>query len=244
MVILNVVGVDGCSSGWFTIQLLDNGEFRTNLCSDISTLWNTYHDAQLILIDIPIGLKEEGPEERLCDKEARKILGQPRGSSVFRPPCWQSIQETDYQKCSQINKKITGKKLSQQTFSIIPKIREVNTFLTENLLARLKIMEIHPELCFHMFSGRLMKFSKKKSSGYEERMEVLRQIYPDTDSIVNQALSKYKRKDIVADDILDALTAALTAKFGYEHGLKSVPSKPEIDSKGLHMRMMYWIKGV
>lgn len=244
MVILNVVGVDGCSSGWFTIQLLDDDEFRTNLCSDISTLWNTYQDAQLILIDIPIGLKEAGSEERICDKETRKILGQPRGRSVFRSPCWQAIQETDYQKCSQINKKITGKKLSQQTFSIIPKIREVNTFLTENLLARSKIMEIHPELCFHMFSGRSMKFSKKNSSGYEERMEVLRQIYPSTDVIVNKALFKYKGKSVVADDILDALAAALTAKFGYEYSLKSIPSNPEIDSRGLSMRIMYWIKGV
>jgi predicted RNase H-like nuclease len=241
---LNVVGVDGCSSGWFTIQLLNNGGFRTNLCSDISTLWNTYQDAQLILIDIPIGLKEAGSEERLCDKEARKILGQPRGTSVFRSPCWQSTKETDYQKCSQINERITGKKLSQQSFRIIPKIREVNTFLTENLLARSKIMEIHPELCFHMFSGRSMKFSKKKSSGYKERIEVLRQIYPDTDLIVNQALFKYKGKSVVADDILDALAAALTAKFGYEYSLKSIPSNPEIDSRGLSMRIMYWIKGV
>jgi len=32
-----------------------------------------------------------------------------------------------------------------------------------------------------------MKFSKKKSSGYKKRIEVLRQIYPDTDFIVNQA---------------------------------------------------------
>lgn len=237
---MNVVGVDGCSSGWFTVQLLDNGKFRTNLCSDISTLWNTYQDAQLILIDIPIGLKEAGSEERLCDKEARKILGRPRGSSVFRSPCWQATEETDYQKCSQINERITGKKLSQQSFRIIPKIREVNTFLTENLLARSKIMEIHPELCFHMFSGRSMKFSKKKSSGYEERMEVLCQIYPSTDVIVNQALFKYKGKSVVADDILDALAAALTAKFGYEYDLKSVPSNPEIDSRGLSMRIMYW----
>jgi len=43
-------------------------------------LRNKPDDLAVLAIDIPIGLLD-GP--RACDKAARKLLGQPRGSSVF-----------------------------------------------------------------------------------------------------------------------------------------------------------------
>jgi predicted RNase H-like nuclease len=233
------VGVDGCSSGWFAVQLSDKETFEANLYSDISTLWNEYHDNSLILIDIPIGLREEGKTERLCDLEARRLLGKKRGCSVFCTPCRQATSEAFYEQASAVNKKYTDKKLSKQSFAISHKIHEVDSLLSNQPLAKSKIMEIHPELCFHMFSGNSMFFSKKKSSGFDERIRVLRDIYADTDELVERALSQFRRKDVAKDDILDALVAALTAKFGYENGLHSIPTNPEIDSRGLPMRMIY-----
>jgi len=236
---LNFVGVDGCSSGWFAVQLSNEEGFEVDLYPDISALWNEYHDDSLILIDIPIGLREEGKTERLCDIEARCLLGKKRGSSVFRTPCRQATCEAFYEQASEVNKKYTGKKLSKQSFAIAHKIHEADLFLSDQLSARSKIMEIHPELCFYMFSDNSMNFSKKKSSGFDERIRVLRDSYIDTDKLVERALSQFRRKDVAKDDILDALVAALTARFGYENGLHSIPTNPEIDSRGLPMRMIY-----
>ncbi|MDP2215778.1 MAG: DUF429 domain-containing protein [Methanolobus sp.] len=236
---MNVVGVDGCSSGWFAIQLLSEEEFDIGLYPNISAIWDRYRDASHILIDTPIGLRED-ELGRQCDRDARKKLGQPRGSSVFNAPCRQAAYELSYERASEINRKYTSKGLSKQSFAIAPKIREVDLFLSENVEAQSTVLEIHPELCFYMLSGKPMVFSKKTSEGFKERIEVLRNIYSGTDEIVNQALSKFKGKDVAKDDILDALVAALTAKLGCECGLRSIPLSPEIDSKGLPMRMMYF----
>lgn len=51
-------------------------------------------------------------------------------------------------------------------------------------------------------------------------------------------LEKYLRKDVVRDDILDALSAGVTGLLG-EKKLDSIPEIPEIDSKGLRMEMVF-----
>ncbi|MTI68108.1 MAG: DUF429 domain-containing protein [Firmicutes bacterium] len=45
-----------------------------------------FRSYDLLLIDISIGLREQKKIERVCDKQARRILGQPRGLSVFTVP--------------------------------------------------------------------------------------------------------------------------------------------------------------
>ena len=49
---------------------------------------------------------------------------------------------------------------------------------------------------------------------------------------------KYNRKEIAKDDVLDALSTAITARFG-KNNLDSIPKKPELDSRGLPMEMAY-----
>jgi len=84
-----------------------------------------------------------------------------------------------------------------------------------------------------------MKYPKKKVEGFLERKEVLGNVCPFADDVVEYALSKYRRKDLAKDDILDALAAALTAKKGDKYGFAYVPHEPEIDSKGLKIQMIY-----
>jgi predicted RNase H-like nuclease len=77
------IGVDACKAEWFAVMLTEEGNWRVNIFPNISNLWNQSKDARLILIDIPIGLREDDFNERICDQEARKLLGPKRGSSVF-----------------------------------------------------------------------------------------------------------------------------------------------------------------
>jgi len=80
-----VAGVDGCRAGWVrfavevpslatSVDVVDLAELLRNRPSDLACIG----------IDIPIGLIDGS---RACDKAARKLLGQPRGSSVFAAPC-------------------------------------------------------------------------------------------------------------------------------------------------------------
>lgn len=48
------------------------------------------------MVNIPIGLPEKGPSERMCDVEARCLLAPARGSSVFPVPCRRAVHAVDY----------------------------------------------------------------------------------------------------------------------------------------------------
>jgi predicted RNase H-like nuclease len=235
---MKVVGADGCSGGWFTISIIDFDNVNLSLFPDIYTLWKSNENASLILVDIPIGLKDKCKEERLCDLEARKILGRKRAMSVFPAPCRSTLYAKDYRDACRTNKKMTARKISIQTWNIIPKIKEVDSLIIESINARYKIKETHPEICFLAFKGKPMKYSKKIKSGFNERKELLNSIYPPTNDIIKHALNTYKRKEVKKDDILDALIASVTAINGINK-LTCIPKNPEIDSKGIRMQIIY-----
>lgn len=236
------VGADGCKAGWFTIALTENAEWEVDVFPDVFRLWDAYSDASAILIDILVGLRDKSSEERRCDIEARKLLGRPRGSSVFRAPCRVAIYAETYKKACDINEQRTGRQLSRQIWNITPKIREVDSLLIRHESARSCFRETHPEICFWALAGgHPMKHSKKTEAGFSERKQVLESVFPPNDTI-GYALETYRRNQVEEDDILDALAAALTAKLGFQKGFVSLPDPPEFDSQGLRMEVVYCLK--
>ena len=231
-------GVDGCRAGWFAVLLDETDNWEVNLFPDIWALWNRYRNDTVILIDIPIGLPENG-EDRKCDKKARQLLAPKRASSVFPAPCRAAVYADSYKKAKEINKQITGKRLSVQTWNIIPKIREVDMFLSANPNARSVIKESHPEVCFWALAAHPMKYPKKKSEGFAERSRVLQSVFYSTKSIVKRTLSNYPLSKVARDDILDALSLAVTARLGTQKGFIPIPETPEYDSHGLPMTIVY-----
>ena len=91
---IRFVGVDGCSYGWFSVGFSQNGHYETNAFRTFQELLAHYANADLILVDMPIGLPD-GPEERRCDVQARTRLnrnGARRGSTVFRAPTRTAVE--------------------------------------------------------------------------------------------------------------------------------------------------------
>jgi predicted RNase H-like nuclease len=229
------VGADACKGGWFAIALTKDGQWQTGVCQDIGALWKKYHNADLILVDVPIGLRESGADERRVDKEARRKLGSARGPSVFRVPCRQAVYKNNYEDAKVENLRVTGKSLPVFTWGIVPKIRDVDALLLIDARAREHIKEIHPELCFWALAGRPMAQKKDTELGFCERLQILQSNYLQTEAIVEHALNDYPRKLVAKDDVLDALVAAITALGP----LKSLPDSPEFDNQGLPMQMLY-----
>jgi len=233
------VGADVSRGRWLTVKLSEGGSWGLNLFQNIGEMWDTYNTARLILLDVPIGLRDEGDIERLCDKEARKRLSD-RRSSVFRAPCRGTLDAGNYEDAKRVNQSRTGKSLSIQSWGIIPKIREVDKFLNDNIIARSRIKEIHPEICFWALNGgESMKSNKKEEEGFLERIRVLRRFCSHTDNIFEFATQEY-RGEVANHDILDAIVAAVTA-FLVRWRLLTLPEKPEVDSKGLPMEMVYYL---
>ena len=238
---MKYIGVDGCRAGWLAVIFDEPGGWRTAVYRDVAELWEENTNAALILIDIPIGLRENCIEYRICDIEARQLLTK-RISSVFHAPCRNALNASCQEEASRINRKETNRGLSIQAWSICKKIKEVDDFLRSNKTARSIVKETHPELCFTMLNGReQMNFPKKRNCGFEERRKLLDALYKPTIEIIGKACDCYYRKDVAKDDILDALVLAVTASFGKDN-LKSLPEKPELDDKGLPMQMLYYLK--
>jgi len=235
------VGVDGCRAGWFAISLqgFDKWQVEPEPFLNIEKLWEKYGDSDVIILDIPIGLREGGSEERLCDIKARNLLKPKRSSSVFPVPCRSAVYAESYTEANKINKDKTGKGLPKQTWAIAPKIRQIDVFLRERLYANDKIKESHPELCFRMLSGKIMQHNKKKVVGQAERINVLKLLYAQTGEIIEFATSRFKKKNVATDDIIDALCLAVTGLIGLERGFATIPQVPEKDSHGLDMQMIY-----
>ena len=233
---MQFIGMDGCKVGWFFVALNRNGGWEVGVISRISELSEYIKASELTLIDIPIGLREKGTLERLCDLSARKVLGK-RSSSIFPAPSRLAIYCDTYEEASQANFRYSGRKLSKQSWAITSKIREVDEFL-QNANNRERVREIHPEICFWALNkGIEMAYSKKTQEGANERQFLLAQYCDSTNKIIEYALTKYLRKEVARDDIIDSLVGAITAI--YSNMIETLPEEPEIDAKGLAMEMVY-----
>ena len=177
------VGVDGCPEGWFSVGLDGRGRYEVGVFKTFKELLDRYAGAELVLVDIPIGLPE-GAGGRDCDREARRRL-EARRSSVFPTPTRRTVEQAarspwDYRRALEVERQFAGKGISQQAFRIAPKIAQVDRALLERgPNATPQVREVHPELCLWALNHkRPMKYGKKKAEGETERLEVLQGIEP------------------------------------------------------------------
>ncbi len=230
------VGVDGCKYGWFFFQF--GGQVPTfGVIPRLRVLLDSLPDASVVLIDIPIGLREADDGARLCDAAARNVLKPTKASSVFPAPARQAVYASSYEQASALNKRVLGKKLSKQSWAITPKIREIDELLLGSPRARSMVREAHPEVCFWGMNGAPTLFSKKTRDGFKERLDVLSARYPAAADVVAKAFLEHGGFDAARDDILDALVAALCAERIEE--CLTLPDQPERDPKELPMEMVY-----
>jgi len=230
-------GVDGCKSGWIVIRLDEKNNLDWKLCETIQEVIDFTFTTSLTLIDIPIGLKDDDPEERMCDKAARKLLGYPRMLSVFHIPNRPVVYASSYEEACSLSQQIKGKKISVQTWGIVPKIKEVDSVFAENRHVQNSIRETHPEVCFFGLSGRPMKYSKKTQIGINERLYVLTKVYPLSKRIFSTLKRNIPHTSALNDDILDALAAALSAQSAWQKAV--IIGNKEMDSHLLRMEIVY-----
>ena len=246
------VGVDGCKVGWVSVGFSVSGEYELKTFFSFAELVEHYAAAKLILVDMPIGLPE-GPAERLCDPEARKALGL-RAPSVFRAPTRQALQclarnPADRDAVKAVQSKITRKSLTNQTLEIMRKIHEIDRLMFDrgpNAIPQVR--EIHPEVCFWALNNRHpMRFKKQDTEGINERLRVLDLVESRTREIFRVGRAEFPGKTgsskfVGDDDILDALSAAVTAHRGWPNQLQALPENnaPQKDGRGLPMEMVFW----
>lgn len=231
------VGVDSCRFGWIAVAIDDSGAIAAHLWRDIGAVCAAHSDASLILVDIPIGLPRDSA--RACDKEARRLLAPRRSSSVFPVPCRPAVYAPDYRTACEINRGLTGKGLTKQTWNICPKIREVDEYLHARRSSVPTLRESHPELCFWALAGgSAMRHPKRTREGYAERLALISRRLPLASTLIDDLLSRHGRARLARDDVLDALVLAISATTPTP-GLRSVPRAAPLDAEGLVQEIVF-----
>jgi len=85
------VSIDGYESGWTFFQK-EGRAITFGVEENISSLCESLLENSRVCIKIPIGLMDQGSAGRVCDVEARKLLGRAKASLVFAAPCRSALQ--------------------------------------------------------------------------------------------------------------------------------------------------------
>ena len=194
-----VAGADGCRTGWVVCRRDTDGALDIRV---VKALADACEGLSILAVDMPIGLADSPRPGRACEGEARKLLPG-KASSVFPTPCRPALACTTYARANATSKKL-GAGLTQQTFHLFPKLREIDDLLrTQRKLQRV-VYEAHPELAFaRMNNGKPVLSKKRQPGGRAERQRLLAKHGFKTKV---ESLSGTAR-----DDILDAIAVCRTA---------------------------------
>lgn len=229
-----VAGVDGCPAGWIAVLWDGATHISSKLCpsfTDVVAL-----TARIIAVDMPIGLPERSG--RPPERAVRARLGE-RQSSVFAVPSQTAIYCEDYAQACEANLLHSDppRKVSKQCFHIFPKMREIDALITPELQAR--IHELHPELAFWVMNGEapLSLPKKVKSAPYKPGLDLRRTLLRQAGLPIDALSSDYRRRDVGADDLLDACACAFVAWRILNGRSMRFPQDPPRNARGLRMEI-------
>jgi predicted RNase H-like nuclease len=228
-----VAGVDGCPAGWLAVAIDGDDRAEAFVVRRFAELVERTPAAR-ILVDMPIGLPERAA--RRVEREARTRLGRLRAASVFAVPSRAAVYAGGYAETCAANAAGLGVRVSRQAWNICGKIRELDELLAAQPALAARVLESHPEVCFHALAGRPMRHSKRCVAGREERLAVLAGCWPPAAALYAEAAAAHSRRDVALDDIPDAIALAVCARSAT---LERIPVEPEHDARGLPMQMCY-----
>lgn len=182
----------------------------------------------IAMIDMPIGLPPSG--YRTCDLMGREVLesARPRLFLGARRPL---LKFANREAANRWAKKTDGKGVSCQLFCLLPKIKQVDDFLSPAKQKRIR--ETHPELIFQRLNAGRRLPNKKSADGFAERRSLLinRGFERLDDFLIDRIGTGAK-----ADDVLDACACAIAAK---EATTARRLTDGIADERGLQMEIWY-----
>jgi predicted RNase H-like nuclease len=219
-----VLGVDGWRGAWVG-ALLDGRTVRLLTLADVAAVL-AVPGAEVVAVDMPIGLPEDGP--RVCDVAARRRLGR-AGSSVFPAPLRPVLAAGDYLAACAVSREASGKALSKQAWNLVPSIRALDDALDAPGADRL--VEVHPELAFRRLDARV-DAPKATARGLAQRLRALQPAMDVLDALADAPAG------VPAIDALDACAAAWSAQRLVAGSAECV-GDGTTDSRGRPMRICW-----
>lgn len=223
-----IAGADGCKEGWLAVWGQEDGQLAGNVFSTPRALWEALRP-DILAVDVPIGLTNG--EVRLCDREARRLLGR-RHACVFNPPIRPALDSPSHAEANARMKQLTGRGVPAQHFGIYALVRDWDELLRDEPEAAARCFEVHPELVFRRLNGGEPASSKHLLPGLIQRAALL-----ETVGLVvadfPASLQRY------TTDLPDALVAYWTASRIASGSAHSILDPIPCDDFGLQMTM--WV---
>lgn len=233
--------MDGYQDGWIVVCWHPaTRTVRPRTVNTVEALHDLPEAPAVVGVDMVIGCPEHAvPGGRQCDRQARRLLGPSRGTSVFSPPSRSALYANTYAEAVRRNR-ASGQDapgLSKQTFHLFPKIRALTEKMTPARQERVR--EVHPELSFYaMNENAPVSASKHTEAGRIARIELLSTHgFPD----VKSALESKSGGALGPDDLLDAYAACWTARRIQANTAERCPPCTETAPRnGRGLRMEIW----
>lgn len=222
-----VAGADGCRSGWVVCRRDGDGTLEITV---VKTLAEACEGLSVLAVDMPIGLVDTPRPGRACEREARALLPG-KTSSVFPTPCRPALACTTHAEANALSKTL-GVGLTQQTFHLFPKMREVDALMRGSATLRSIVYEAHPELAFaRMNAGQPVLSKKRRPEGFAERLGLL----------ARHGLPWEPRSlpGAARDDVLDAMAVCRTALLIARGTATRLGATQERDRHGLPMNIWF-----
>ena len=232
-----LAGVDGCKFGWLCITKdLNSGIIKSQIFSSAAELFDQNPQPQIFAIDIPIGLPDADP--RQCDMLARKMLGPKRGTSVFPAPIRNALKSQTRIEADAVTRSVDGRGVNVFSWSLYPKINDVDHMLVDNPELSKRVFEIHPELSFmELNNSNPILEPKREAEGESIRRDLVNNYFgPNIFDLIRQ---QFSATHVGNDDINDAFAALWTAERLFNGKAKVIPDMIEFDSFGLRMGIWY-----
>ena len=230
-------GIDGCKAGWLLIWKDQQG-YQYALLDRIDDLERFAKSAAQFFIDIPIGLSSE-TFHRSIEVKLRKEL-KSRSATIFNAPCRAAVYEVDKNKAKELNKRILGKSLSEQTLNIKDKILETDRYINTSTSTSIQLLESHPEICFkYLNQGQILLSKKSQKEGVEQRLDLLSRLDPEAKILYKRILAETKRNQVKRDDILDALCLCLANQISSKTQTHFITDENQVDAQGIPVKLAY-----
>ena len=131
---------------------------------------------------------------------------------------------------------MTGKSVSKQAWSIVPKIREVDDVLTAAMQSKVK--EYHPELVFYNLSGNGPLAKKNSPEGQVARRHHI-STGIGTDDLMRAETWVTETQGVAIDDLYDSLIGLELCQRIVDNTAKVIPDNSHADIKGLRIEIWY-----
>ncbi len=184
---------------------------------------------QVIALFAPVGLLQEPVVRgRSCDREARRLLGQPRANAIASAPPRIALSCPSYAEAAAAS----GGHLSPVRWQQMAKIAEVDAAIAPYW--QRTVFEVHPEVTFFQLNeNQPVQFSKHTIPGVEERRRLLSARVPGVERTLDATLPR-----ISPSQLLDAAACLWTARRILSRAVTRLPEDPEWDEMGLRMEIV------